>query len=100
MDIMPRATFFLFLCLLGSCARFPQITAAVGEGAKNAAFPTIQPMDAVLADAAQVQTDDETGARLAARAETLRRRARALGGPVLTRTERRRLLDAVSRHAL
>ena len=97
---MTRAALFLCVALVSGCTDFPDLDAAVGDSAKNAAFPRVAPLEALLTEAAQSNIDVETGLALSQRAAALRRKARALGRPILTRAERRRLTDAVKRHQL
>lgn len=96
---MRAGLFLLCLGLTGSCASFPEIDAAMGAGARDAPFPTLAPIDGLLDRAAAVTIDGSEGERLSARAAWLRSRARALQAPVLTRAERRRLLEAVERYS-
>ncbi|SMX33355.1 hypothetical protein [Actibacterium lipolyticum] len=95
---MTRAALFLCVALVSGCTDFPDLDAAVGDSAKNAAYPRVLPIEGVLENAAQTNISEETGQALADRAAALRQKARALTRPILTRAERRRLTAAVERH--
>lgn len=95
-----RLTLPLCLCLLGGCSDFPQVDAAVSAAEIPDTVPRILPLDGVAMSADEDSSADARRAArsLAGRAAALKRRARTLGGPVLTGAERRRLLAAIKRH--
>lgn len=96
---MKRLTHILPLIVLIGCTDFPELDASMGTGAKDLPFPTLKPLDGLLADAADTKISNATTDALAARADALRRRAdRLRRAAVLTRTERRRLEQAATRH--
>ncbi len=95
---MRVASIFLCLGLAVGCTDFPAVDAAMGPGARDAAFPELLPIDGLLARAAGTTIDPATGPALANRAAALRRKARGMEAPVLTADERLRLLEALSRH--
>lgn len=73
-------------------------TAGSGEGGSTAGYPTLLPIDQVLAGVEDGTDGTHSAGNLAARAARLKARARALGGPVLDAAARARLTAAVTRH--
>lgn len=86
---------------LGSCTGFPDLDDAISENAKRSNYPTLQPIESLLAAAPQDLSLEE-GDRLdamGARAERLARKASILRRPVLGAATRRRLRTVAARHA-
>ncbi|MHC0054910.1 hypothetical protein [Actibacterium sp. D379-3] len=97
---MTRAVLFL-LCsgLLGGCATFPEVDAAMLARGKDIEFPVLVPLESLLDGGAAPRLDAASGPQLAARAAALQARAARLRrDPVLTGAERDRLQQAVVRH--
>jgi len=84
--------------LLGACSDFPQLDDAVSPAAKNAAYPSLVPMDQVLVDTQDVQITDETVTTLSGRMNGLKGRATRAKRPVIDDETRNRLQDAIDRH--
>ena len=82
---MPRlsAVHICVVLLIAGCAQFPEVDATLSEQAREADFPTLAPMDQVLADAGSTEIDDESIEAIEKRADSLRARASALQGQVL-----------------
>ena len=87
----------LITCLaaLTACTTFPDLDERVSEPARNAAFPTLGPLDQVLAQAAPTQTAPDFSADLDTRVAALRARAARLSGQVIDGQTRDRLDEAV-----
>lgn len=70
---------------LGACAAFPQIDGTIDEASKAADFPTLLPLDPLLALANDATTQITTAntADFDASIATLRGRAARLRGPVI-----------------
>ncbi len=97
---MHRA-FALCICLaLSGCTQFPQLDAVVSESAKNAPYPTLAPVDGLLARA-NASTTDPAAVRgdLASRVAALRARAARLRGPIIEPPVRARMNAALRRHS-
>ncbi|MGV6811073.1 MAG: hypothetical protein ACWA47_02415 [Brevirhabdus sp.] len=98
---MRRTVFVVCLSIgLTGCAEFPDLDASVSAQGRAADFPALLPMDALLARAnTPVRLDAGSGARLAARAAALHRRARLLRQIRLIDAQaRRRMAAALARH--
>ncbi|WP_095590054.1 hypothetical protein [Actibacterium ureilyticum] len=89
----------LALGLLPGCADFPEVEAALAAEGTPSAFPALLPMDTLLDRADSVTISADIGAGVSDRVAALRRKADRLRGPVLSRSERRRLQQAAARHA-
>lgn len=84
----------LCLCLIPACAPFPQIEGVAAGQSANAAYPSLVPIETILAAApagSAPQTADLDG-RLAA----LRTRAARLRSPVIDATTRARMAQGVT----
>jgi len=82
------------------CAQFPELDAAVSASANDAGFPTLVPLDTLLARADAPMADAVAVAgNLAARTAALRARAARLKRPVVDPQTRARMDAAVRRHA-
>ncbi|MFV2038470.1 MAG: hypothetical protein ACC646_12850 [Paracoccaceae bacterium] len=94
--------FLIALCfgplLLAGCAQFPDLDGRISESARNAPFPALINLDALLSaaydggDAAAAAS-----ATLSAQVAALRTRAAALRGPVVDRRTRARMAAAARR---
>lgn len=89
----------LAMGLLPACAEFPEVDAALAAEGTPDRFPALLPMDTLLARADGVVITPQIGTDVAGRVAALNRRADRLRGPVLSRSERRRLQQAAARHA-
>lgn len=96
---MSRAALLICLALTG-CTQFPELDAVVSASAKSAAYPRLQPLDGVLAQA-NASTTDATAVRgsLAARVAALRARAARMRGPIIEPAIRARMNAALRRHS-
>jgi len=92
--------FVMSLAVLSACADFPQLDSAVSADARNAPYPTMQPIDDLLGISIDADTDELDAATksLRARATALKRRAAALRRPVISAALKRRMAQAVERH--
>ena len=98
---MIRAVFALFVAIsLGACASFPEVDAAQARFAQStgrvSVTPQLLPIEQLIAQAVPGRATAETRDRLAARAASLRARARAMRGPVHSPTTRARLAAAIA----
>ncbi len=73
---MPRLLFALSLTLIAGCTTFPELDAAVSADVRSLPFPTIQPLDDLIAQASRPPS--AAPATLQARSATLRTRAAVL----------------------
>ncbi len=100
-DQMRRFSFILLTSvgLLTGCVAFPDLDSAISDAGRVAAYPQLIPIDPLVQQAFAGQGDSAAQGRwLAARAAALRRRARAMQGPVIDRRSRRLMTAAVARH--
>lgn len=89
----------LLLALAGCGGDVPALDPGfAGGAARGTAYPDLVPAEGLLAAAAGRRLDPREARGMAARAATLRQKARALGGPVIDDATRRRLQDALARH--
>lgn len=95
--LMRHVAILFLLAALPGCTTFPDVDVALAADMSGAKRPEILPIAALIAGANDARIDPETGPALQARAGALRRRARALSGPVLSRRERTRLQHAIIR---
>ena len=80
-----RMILMIAIAGLGACAEFPQLDDRIDAAALAADYPTLQPLDPLLAKTAN-QTNTITAASEAgfdSRITILRSRAARLGGPVI-----------------
>ncbi|MEX5729607.1 hypothetical protein Ga0609869_002960 [Rhodovulum iodosum] len=97
---MPRAVLLLIcLALAAGCA--PRQTVGLAEAGRTAAlpYPVLLPLDGLLAGTEDTRLEDDSAARLAARAAALRAKAARLNAPVLAPAARRDLEEAAERRA-
>ncbi|WP_306005298.1 hypothetical protein [Aquicoccus porphyridii] len=66
------------LALLPGCAEFPELDDSVPEALERAAYPRLVPVEPLIEGAREVQIEDDTEARIAARVAALRARAARL----------------------
>jgi len=92
------ASFAIAAILLAGCSDFPELDAAITPAARKADYPTLVPIDQLLASAQVVQITDETATNLQGRISRLKSRAARLRGPVIDSTTRARLRAAIARH--
>ena len=96
---MTRAALILSLALLTGCTDFPELDTATSAEARAAPYPRLVPLEGLLVGAEVTALDEETGARLAARAAALRWKAAQLRRiTALPPADRARLLRAIARH--
>ena len=87
--------------LLVGCANFPDLNSAATEQGKTSGFPRLMQVDALVGiEAGETERIENIAKSLTARARQLRRRARALRGPIMPRRERAKLLAALARHPI
>lgn len=96
-----RVSALLCLCLLTfgfgaltGCSEFPDLRAEDSEFVRTADYPALVPLEALGVTDEDAEKADEA-ARLNARAEALRNRARRLKGDVITDAEKKRLQEGV-----
>lgn len=86
------------LVLVAGCTDFPNLDGAISARARNADYPLLLPLDALVASVPPVQSGLGVGA-LPARLGNLRARAAALRArPVIDGATRRRMQAALRRH--
>lgn len=95
---MQRWVMIFLVGALPACTDFPEVDAALQAEGTTGDFPTLLPMDTLLARADGVTVTTEISTNVADRLAALRRKADRLRGPVLSRNERRRLEAAAARH--
>ncbi|MDA5094736.1 hypothetical protein O2N63_11640 [Aliiroseovarius sp. KMU-50] len=82
---------------IAACSSPPNVGTDLSEAAKRADYPTIQPLDALLASQpAAIDIPSLTGS-LEGRARALRARANALRTPIVDSDTRARMLAALAR---
>ena len=87
-----------FMALLGGCAQFPQLDAAISAEARRAEYPELIPAQGLLDRRETGRITAETGPDLLARADRLRARARILRRiTVVDEATRIRLRDRLRR---
>ena len=95
----PPTRIALSLCalVLGACTQFPELDETIPPAAEAAPFPTLVPLEPLLADNAAIVTAPEATTRaLEIRVDALRARARALQSrPVIDAATRARLRGAL-----
>ena len=84
--------------LLAGCSDFPELDAAITPTARNAEYPSLMPIDQLVADAQDVQITEQTVTTLKGRAGSLRARAARLRGPIIDSATRARMRAAIARH--
>ncbi len=86
--------------LLAACTDFPDLDRVISEDSRRADFPSLIAIDPLLMTA---QSDSERADTIAksliARAANLKRRARALRGPVIERRIRVKMINAMRRNS-
>jgi len=92
------AAFAITASLLAGCSDFPELDAAITPAARNAGYPTLMPIDQLVAGAQVVQITEETVITLQNRIGRLRGRAARLRGPVIDGATRARMQAALARH--
>ncbi|SEO93519.1 hypothetical protein SAMN04490248_11692 [Salinihabitans flavidus] len=77
--------------LIAGCTQFPDVDAAIGDEVAKAPYPALVPLGPLLTADSPARLDEGSEAALTARADGLRRRARALraSDPVSGDEERR-----------
>ncbi len=94
-----RATALAIIAtILVGCSDFPELDAAVTPAARQAGYPSLVPMDQLIAGAKEVQITEETVATLQGRVSGLKGRAARLRGPVIDGATRARMRAAIARH--
>ncbi|MFQ6549759.1 hypothetical protein AADZ90_017555 [Aestuariibius sp. 2305UL40-4] len=88
-----RATLLIPL-ILAACTQFPELDARLDDASLTAPYPTLAPLDQLLAQADQTGFDPT--ASLEARADALRARAARLRAPVIEPRLRRRMLQSIT----
>ncbi|MCO4846707.1 MAG: hypothetical protein KC448_01895 [Yoonia sp.] len=92
-----RFILFLALAALGACADFPDLDARVDAATRDAAYPTLPPLDPLIARASALKTSGQiTAASVAAfdvrianlRAKSVRLRAPIIDAATLARMRR------------
>ena len=93
-----RIILMIAIAALGACAEFPQLDDRIDAAALAADYPTLQPLDPLLAKTAN-QTSTITAASEAgfdSRITTLRSRTARLGSPVIDAATLARMLRGVA----
>lgn len=84
------------LLTLVSCTEFPELGGTITPNQSNAPFPTLVPLDHILAQSANTTTAGPTAeADLTPRLANLRARASRLRGPVIPSAQRARMLSGI-----
>lgn len=78
------------------CAEFPQIDGTLDLAARSAAYPTLQPLDPLLAQAQSLHTTDQITPALNTRTAQLMARATRLRGPVIDANTRAKMQRGVA----
>jgi hypothetical protein len=93
---MPR--FLLVICLSTvACTDVPELGGRVDPDLRDAPFPKLLPIDAVLAQSpAPMAEAEEIQAGLSSRIARLQARAAALRGPVVDPTTKRRMAQGIA----
>lgn len=95
-----RFLLILALTVVTACTTFPDLGAQIDANARNAAYPTLQPLAPVLAKAANAQSHGQiTAASEAAfddRIARLRTKSAALRGPIIDSATRARMRRGVA----
>ncbi len=95
---MRRAVIIAVFATLVGCSDFPELDAVVSDRARNAAYPEILPLSALVASVPPVQTGLGVG-NLTSRLQNLRARAAiARSRPVVDAATRARMMAALNRH--
>lgn len=88
------------LATLGACADFPDLDARVDAATRDAAYPTLQPLDPLIARASALETNGQiTTASVAAfdnRIANLRAKSARLRGPIIDAATRARMRRGVA----
>lgn len=92
------AAFAITAIAMAGCSEFPELDAAISPTARQAAYPSLKPMDQLIAGAAEVQITQQTTANLQGRVGGLNARAARLRGPVIDSATRARMRAAMARH--
>ncbi|MBT0958789.1 hypothetical protein IV417_15475 [Alphaproteobacteria bacterium KMM 3653] len=85
------------LALVVGCTPFPDLDGAVSENARSAAFPTLIPLDGLIAGAGETRITPATTAGLSGSVAALRARAARLQRPVIEPALRARMQAALAR---
>jgi outer membrane murein-binding lipoprotein Lpp len=88
----------LSAALLAGCSDFPELDNAVSPTARKAGYPSLLPIDQLIAGAKEVQITEETISTLQSRIARLNARAARLRGPVIDAATRARMRAAIARH--
>lgn len=95
-----RTVFFIALATLAGCAEFPDFDDRITGSAQNADYPTLQPLDPLIASATALETSGQiTTASVASfdnRVAALRTKANGLRGPIIDATTRTRMRRGVA----
>lgn len=87
------------VAVLTGCARFPALDGTVTDADRSAAFPTLIPLDGLLALAAAPGQAEFSG-DIDSRMDRLNARANGLRGPVIGTATRARLQGGIATTAL
>jgi len=92
------AAFALTAITLAGCSNFPELDAAITPTARQAGYPSLMPLDQLIAGAEQVQITEQTLTTLQGRVNGLNARAARLRRPVIDSATRARMQAAMARH--
>lgn len=95
---MPLRLAFV-ICLtvaLWGCTPFPDLDSALSDGARDAPYPALLPVETLTARAADPQITPGTGPGIEARVASLRARAARLRGSVIDNRTHQRLSAGVT----
>lgn len=99
---MPRVLINISIAfgLLAACAEFPDLDDVISAESRAADFPTLIPIDPLLASArSDSERADAIANSLIARTANLRNRARAMRGPVIEPRIRSKMVRAMRRNS-
>lgn len=88
----------LLAVLILGCSGPPDIGSHMSDAAQRTDYPSILPLDALLASRPDTSAAVAFAAPLANRASALRARAAGLRGPIIDASTKSRMNDALARH--
>jgi hypothetical protein len=100
MPVVMRVILILATATLGACANFPDLDERVDAATQGAAYPTLQPLDPLIARASSLETNGQIApasvAALDDRIANLRAKSTRLRGPIIDTATRSRMRRGVA----
>jgi len=87
--------FSICLMAMASCTQFPNLDNTVTAEEEAADFPTLLPLSQIANAANAITISEDTTSQVQTKLDALKAKANILRNPVLTRAERRKLLEAI-----